>query len=139
MSLAGQRGVTIVDAIRSLTSSSPWPPQAQVWDCFNKSQALSAAFEVHEVALRSGFMPDEATTLSLTVAELASNAVQHAKGGVASVFFNDHGWRVEVSDAGEGLSTSAPRLTSVSREQLSSLRVVRKPSGGSLVVAEYER
>jgi hypothetical protein len=138
MSLAGLRAVTIVEAFRSLTSSSPWPPQAQVWDCFNKSQALSAAFEVHEVALRSGFMPDEATTLSLTVAELASNAVQFAKGGVASVFFNDHGWRVEMSDSSE-TSSAPPQLRSVSRAQLSSLRVVRKASGGNLVVAEYER
>ncbi|MFZ5446615.1 MAG: ATP-binding protein [Myxococcota bacterium] len=130
-----------VDAFRSsFSSSSPWPPQAQVWDCFNRAQALSAAFEVHEVALRSGFMPEEATTLSLTVAELASNAVEHGKGGVTSVFFRDNGWRVEVSDAGPGFAAGVqPALSSLSPDALSSVRVVKKPTGGSLVVAEYER
>lgn len=131
--------MSFVDTLRSF-GSSPWPPQAQVWDCFNKAQALSAAFEVHEVALRSGFMPEEATTLSLTVAELASNAVQHAKGGVASVFFRQTGWRVEVSEAGANFPAgSQPSLSSVSPGKLSSLRVVRKATGGSLMVAEYER
>ncbi len=115
---------------------SVMPPQAHVWDCFNSAQTYAAAFEVHEAALRTGFMPDEATTLSLALAELAGLAVKHARGGVASVFFNSDGWRLEVCDAGPGLD-APPELT-VGRS-LSSLRVHRRPTGGSLVVAQYQR
>lgn len=126
----------ILEFRRTFSSSSSLPPQAQVWDCFNKAQALGAAFEVHEVALHSGFMPDEATTLSLTLAELAMNAVQVARGAVASVFFGPNGWRLEVSEAGPGASAD---LRAVPREALTSYRVVRKADGAHLVVAEYER
>lgn len=115
---------------------SGMPPQAHVWDCFNSAQTYAAAFEVHEAALCTGFMPEEATTLSLALAELAGMAVKHARGGVASVFFNSDGWRLEVCDAGPGLD--APPELSVGRS-LSSLRVHRRPTGGSLIVAQYER
>lgn len=115
---------------------SVMPPQAHVWDCFNPAQTYAAAFEVHEAAMRAGFLPDEATTLSLALAELASVAVQHARGGVASVFFSSDGWRLEVCDAGPGLD--APPVLSVG-PALSSLRVHRRPTGGSLVVAQYTR
>lgn len=112
------------------------PPQAHVWDCFNPAQTYAAAFEVHDAAMRAGFLPDEATTLSLALAELASRAVKQARGGVASVFFNSDGWRLEVCDAGPALDV-APTLT-VSA-QLSSLRVHRRATGGSLIVAQYTR
>ncbi len=112
------------------------PPQAHVWDCFNVAQTYAAAFEVNEQALRAGFMPDEATTLSLALAELAGNAVKHARGGVASVFFSHDGWRLEVCDAGPGL-TVAPKVSVSS--SLSSLRVHRRQTGGTLVVAQYTR
>ena len=75
-------------------------PQAQVWDCFNRGQVLAAAFEVHEAAMKAGLMPDEATTLSLTLAELCAQSVTYARGGVASVFFSDGGWRLEIADSG---------------------------------------
>jgi hypothetical protein len=117
------------------SSSAPLPPQAQVWDCFNRAQAITAAFEVHEVALHSGFMPDEATMLSLTLAELATHAVEEARGGVASVFFGAHGWRLEVSDA--STSSSRPELRSIDAHAVS-LRVVPRV-GGKVIVAEYER
>ncbi|MGV3625369.1 MAG: hypothetical protein ACO1OB_31450 [Archangium sp.] len=112
------------------------PPQAHVWDCFNSAQTYAAAFEVNEAAIRAGFMPDEATTLSLALAELASRAVTQARGGVASVFFSSDGWRLEVCDAGPPLG-APPNLTVA--HQLSSLRVHRRPTGGSLVVAQYTR
>lgn len=112
------------------------PPHAYVWDCFNTAQAYAAAFEVHEVALSTGFMPDEATTLSLTLAELAGHAVQHARGGVASVFFDASGWRLEVCDAGPAME-APPELKSSA--QLSSVRLHARPQGGSLIVAQYQR
>lgn len=112
------------------------PPQAYVWDCFNTAQAYAAAFEVHEVALTSGFLPEEATTLSLTLAELAGHAVKHGRGGVASVFFHGGGWRLEVCDDGPGLA-SPPELKSGHR--LASVRLHPRPQGGSLVVAQYQR
>lgn len=107
-----------------------------MWDCFNSAQTYAAAFEVNEAALRAGFMPEEATTLSLALAELASRAVSQARGGVASVFFSSDGWRLEVCDAGPALN--APPTLTVSG-QLSSLRVHRRTTGGSLVVAQYTR
>jgi hypothetical protein len=115
------------------------PPQAQVWDCFNKGQVLAAAFEVHEAAMHAGFMPDEATTLSLSLAELATNSVSSSRGAVASVFFNETGWRLEVADTGPSLERySTPELNSQLPRQLTSLR--SRPAGpGKVVIAEYER
>lgn len=115
------------------------PPHAQVWDCFNKGQVLTAAFEVHEAAMRAGFMPDEATTLSLSLAELATNSVSSSRGAVASVFFNEAGWRLEVADTGPSLERhQTPELSSELPRPLTSLRA--RPAGpGRVVIAEYER
>ena len=118
------------------TLDTTTPPQAYVWDCFNTAQAYAAAFEVHEVALTSGFLPEEATTLSLTLAELAGHAVKHARGGVASVFFHRGGWRLEMCDAGPGM-VAPPKLKSSGL--LASVRLHARPQGGSLVVAQYQR
>ena len=119
----------LTDTLRTFASSAsvaPLPPRSQVWDCCNETQALVAAFEVNEVALHAGFMPDEATTLSLTLAELA-------RGGVASVFFGDSGWRLEVC----GFKAGSMNLRSVASDALK-LRV-HKRSSGDVVIAEYER
>ncbi len=114
-------------------------PQAQVWDCFNRSQVLAAAFEVHEAAMKAGLMPDEATTLSLTLAELCSQAVTYARGGVASVFFNEAGWRLEIADSGPASDRlPVPVMHTKLPRPLSSLRA--RPAGqGTVVIAEYER
>ncbi len=113
------------------------PPQAHVWDCFSVAQTYAAAFEANEVALSAGLLPEEATSLSLTLAELAGNAVVEAKGSVASLFFSRDGWRLEVSDSGPGL-TQAPSLQTL-QVQHSSVRVHRKPAGGTIVVVNYQR
>lgn len=114
-------------------------PQAQVWDCFNRGQVLAAAFEVHEAAMKAGLMPDEATTLSLTLAELCSQAVTYARGGVASVFFSEGAWRLEIADSGPSTDRlPVPVLHSKLPRPLSSLRA--RPAGqGTVVIAEYER
>jgi hypothetical protein len=113
------------------------PPQAQVWDCFNRGQVLAAAFEVHEAAMKAGFMPDEATTLSLSLAELCAQSVSTAKGAVASVFFSDAGWRLEVTDSGSA-EKRRPLLNSSLPRPLTSLRA-RNAGDGTVVIAEYER
>ena len=115
------------------------PPQAQVWDCFNRGQVLAAAFEVHEAAMKAGFMPDEATTLSLSLAELCVQSVTYARGAVASVFFSDAGWRLEVADSGPTAQrTTVPVLNAALPRPLTSLRA--RPAGlGTVVIAEYER
>ncbi len=114
-------------------------PQAQVWDCFNRGQVLAAAFEVHDAAMKAGLMPDEATTLSLTLAELCSQAVTYARGGVASVFFSEGAWRLEIADAGPSIDRlPVPVLHSKLPRRLSSLRA-RAAGAGTVVIAEYER
>jgi len=113
--------------------------QAQVWDCFNRGQVLAAAFEVHEAAMNAGFMPDEATTLSLSLAELCVQAVTSARGGVASVFFSEAGWRLEVADSGPAEERkNGPVLTAVLPRPLTSLRS-RSAGTGTVVIAEYVR
>lgn len=133
--------MSFVESLRSLASSSApvLPPQALVWDCFNRGQVLAAAFEVHEAAMRVGFMPDEATTLSLSLAELGTQAVLYARGGVASVFFSDSGWRLEVADSGPAHGRlGEPVLQCSLPRELTSLRA--RPAGaGSVVIAQYER
>lgn len=133
MLLVENHGVA-ADAVSPLDATTP--PQAYVWDCFNVAQTFAAAFEAHEVALSTGFLPDEATTLSLALAELAGHAVKYAQGGVASVFFNSDGWRLEVCDAGPGMA-KPPELKSGPRH--ASVRLHARPQGGSLVVAQYQR
>lgn len=110
-----------------------------MWDCFNRGQVLAAAFEVHEAAMNAGFMPDEATTLSLSLAELCVQAVTYARGGVASVFFSEAGWRLEVADSGPAAERkTGPVLTTVLPRPLASLRS-RSAGTGTVVIAEYVR
>ncbi len=71
----------------------PFPQPLHIWDCRTRAQALNAAFEAHEVALHSGMFPDEATSLSLTLAELTNKA----SDGRATLFFGGNGWRLEVT------------------------------------------
>ncbi|MDP1829090.1 MAG: hypothetical protein Q8L48_37855 [Archangium sp.] len=99
--------MSFVESLRTFASPQPAPlPQAQVWDCSSRGQVLAAAFEVHEAAMNEGYMPDEATRLSMALAELA------AHGGLASVYFLELGWRVEVAPAAGGpvLSASYQRV-----------------------------
>lgn len=121
-------------------AGAPKAPRALMWDASNRNQVLTAAFAAHAEAMRAGFMPDEATTLSLTIADLGTNAVHHARGGVVSLSFHDQGWRLEVGDSGPGFppGVSASDL-SVLRRGLSSVVLLPRPGGGSLVVAEYLR
>lgn len=117
----------------------PVPLQAQVWDCFNRAQVLSAAFEAHEAAMNAGFMPDEATTLSLTLAELCVQAVTNAHGAIATLFFTDAGWRLEVADSGPGSGRShAPVIHAELPRPLTSIRA-RSAGKCTVVIAEYER
>lgn len=114
-------------------------PQAQVWDCFNRGQVLAAAFEVHEAAMKAGLMPDEATTLSLTLAELCSQSVTYARGGVATVFFSEGAFRLEIVDSGSSIARlPVPVLHSKLPRALTSLRA-RAAGAGTVVIAEYER
>jgi hypothetical protein len=71
-------------------------PQAHVWVCSSNSQIYAAAFEVHEAAMSHGFMPDEATSLSLSLAQLATNAVKEGSS-TARVEFEPEGWKLEVA------------------------------------------
>lgn len=99
--------MSFVESLRTFASPQPAPqPQAQVWDCSSRGQALAAAFEVHEAAIREGYMPDEATRLSMALAELT------ARGGIASVYFLELGWRLDVALPGGGpvLSSSYQRV-----------------------------
>lgn len=135
--------MTMLESLRAFSAvESPLPPQAQVWDCFNQGQVLAAAFEVHEVAIEAGFLPDEATTLSLSLADLGTQAVLHARGGVASVFFSKRGWRLEVADSGPTRARlgrlGPPLLESDLPRPLTSLRGLS--SGRCFVaIAEYHR
>ena len=80
------------EALRTFTSPRAPPEQeAQVWACANRGQVLAAVFEVHEAAMSRGFMPDEATRLSMSLAELCTD------GGVASVTFSEAGWKLSVA------------------------------------------
>lgn len=89
--------------------------------------------------MKAGFMPDEATTLSLSLAELCVQSVTSAHGAVASVFFSDAGWRLEVADSGPATSREhGPVLHSELPRPLTSLRA-RAAGRGTVVIAEYER
>ncbi len=115
-------------------------PRTQVWDCMSQAETLAATFEVHEAAIAHGFMPEEATTLSLVLAELSMRAVKRAKGAVASVFFSPEGWRLEVALATAG-SSSAPWCLSDSAllRSLTSVRVHEVPGAGTVLLAEHRR
>ena len=93
--------MSFVESLRTFSSPQLPPAQeAQVWDCSNRGQVLAAAFEVHEVAMSRGLMPDEATRLSMSLAELCSH------GGVASVTVSEAGWKLEVARTGAPLITT---------------------------------
>lgn len=125
-------------AVASPESASP-TSAARVWDCSSPSQVFHAAFEVHEAAMKAGFMPDEATTLSLSLAELGAQAVAHGHGGHARVEFKDEGWKLEVADGGPHAGRVArPILRSPLPHPLTSLKV-RSEQGAAVVVAHYER
>lgn len=131
----------LVDSFFSLASleSSSSAPEPRVWDCSSPSQVFNAAFEVHEAAMRAGFMPDEATTLSLSLAELGTQAVAHGKGGKATVQFKNEGWELEVEDSGPDAGrVNKPILKSPLPRPLTALKV-RSERGSAVVVAHYER
>jgi hypothetical protein len=93
--------MSFVESLKAFATPQPPPaPQAQVWDCSSRGQVLAAAFEVHEAAMKQGLMPDEATRLSMSLAELC------AQGGVASVTFLEAGWRIEVARTGAATVTA---------------------------------
>jgi hypothetical protein len=118
----------------------PQLPRAHVWDCLNQAQTLAATFEVHEAAMAQGFLPEEATTLSLVLAELAMRACRVAKGSVASVFFAADGWRVEVAVGSAVPTPSAWRLSeSALLRSLTSVRVHETPGVGTVLLAEQRR
>lgn len=121
-------------------SEVPSLPRTQVWDCLSQAQTLAATFEVHELAMSQGFLPDEATTLSLVLAELAMRACREAKGAVASVFFAADGWRLEVSLAPSPVVPVRWRLgESVLLRSLTSVRVHETPGVGTVLLAEQRR
>jgi hypothetical protein len=130
--------MSYVESLKPFAYALPVGPQAQVWDCSNRGQVMEAAFDVHEAAVKAGFMPDEATSLSLSLAELCSQAVLYARGAIASVFFTDTGWRLEVADsAPTSERITFPVLHSVLPRPLSSLRVWKGKS--TVIIAEYQR
>lgn len=131
----------LVDSLFSLTASesSPSAPEPRVWDCSSPSQVFNAAFEVHDAAMRAGFMPDEATTLSLSLAELGTQAVVHGNGGKATVQFKDEGWELEVEDSGPAAGrVTRPILRSPLPHPLTTLEI-RSERGNAVVVAHYAR
>ncbi len=101
-------------------------------DCSPRARLVSSASALHEVALHAGFRPEEATTLSFALAELATVARCEERGGSAAVYLHADGWRLEVP------GTVSPRA------------LITTPSGGTrlttatlngipVAVAEYER
>lgn len=123
--------MAILDTLRSLTSSSR--REALVWDCSNRNKLFAAAFELHEVAMHAGFSPDEATNLSLTLAELGTRATQCDRGGRASVFLRPDGWRLEMPGA------DVPTALATNPNGRTTLRVVTRRDGDAVAIAEYDR
>lgn len=131
--------MSYVESLQPFAYAVPVGPKAQVWDCSNRGHVLAAAFDVHEAAMNAGFMPDEATTLSLSLAELCSQAVLYARGAVASVFFSEAGWRLEVADSGPSSDRlHGPVMHSALPRPLTSLRA-RASGRCTVVIAEYVR
>lgn len=122
--------MALIDALRSLAGPKR---SALQWDCSNRTQLFTAAFELHEVAMHAGFSPDEATTLSLTLAELGTRAAKQASGSRASVFLRPDGWRVEVPGA------DVPTALVSGRTGTTTLRVVTGIDGSQIAIAEYDR
>ncbi len=83
--------------------------------------------------------PDRKHTLSLALAELCSQSVTYARGGVATVFFSEGGFRLEISDSGpSSMRLPVPVLHSQLPRALTSLRA-GAAGQGTVVIAEYER
>ncbi|MEW6432017.1 MAG: hypothetical protein AB1730_10970 [Myxococcota bacterium] len=97
---------------------------------------MSAAFEVHEAAMQRGFMPDEATALSMVVARLGGVATP-ASRAVACVFFTPAGWRVELTRPGVA-DDAAEDLTVDLLQGRSTMRVERR-GDTSVLVVDYAR
>ena len=104
-----------------VTGRSPASPEA-VWAVARDFCGHWHPFIASIRAERS--IADPLARTGLTLAELAGHAVKHARGGVASVFFNSDGWRLEVCDAGPAMKM-APELKSSA--QLSSVRLHARP------------
>lgn len=111
----------------TLRDPSDRTPFERVWECSSTSQIYTAAFEVHEAAMRHGLLPDEATTLSLSLAELATQAAKQG-AGTARVEFEEDGWSLEVGPV------SSAALEARLPMPLTSLRV-----SGQNAVARYVR
>lgn len=127
-----------------MTGLQPWlshvdahqPPPVLVWEGFERSHAVSAAFEVHEAAMQRGFMPDEATALSMVVARLGAVATA-ASRVVTTVFFTPAGWRVEL-DRPDAADLGSPELAVELLHGHSSMRVEKRGTSHVLVV-DYAR
>ncbi|MBL8915215.1 MAG: hypothetical protein JNM17_31215 [Archangium sp.] len=122
--------MALLDTLRSLAGSRR---EALVWDCSNRNKLFAAAFELHEVAMHAGFSPDEATNLSLTLAELGTRAAKYERGGQASVFLRPDGWRVEMPAA------DVPTALVTNSNGRTTLRVVTRSDGDEVAIAEYAR
>ncbi|MFT3713309.1 MAG: hypothetical protein QM817_37110 [Archangium sp.] len=122
--------MSVLDSLRTLAGPKR---RALTWDCSNRAQVYAAAFELHEVAMHAGFSPDEATTLSLTLAELATRASKRATcTGKASVYLRRDGWRLEVPGA------DVPTALVTNSSGHTKLRVI-SGQDGAVAVAEYDR
>lgn len=121
--------MALSDTLRSLTNE---PSRPLKWACASRSQVFDAAFELHEVAVHAGFAPDEATTLSLTLAELSTPVAD--LGSEASVSLHPRGWHLEVTARH---ANESPRIGSA--EVRGSLRTELSVDGSVKYVADYER
>lgn len=100
------------------------------WTCCTRTQVLHAASEAHEAAVSEGFDVNEATTLSLTLAELTSVADAETE---ASVSISAGGWRLEVT-ARTGV---VPRA--VLAQAHSAFHSEHRSDGSVVFIADYRR
>ncbi len=121
--------MALSDTLRSLTNQ---PSRPLKWACASRSQVFDAAFELHEVAVHAGFAPDEATTLSLTLAELSTPVAE--PGSECSVSLHPRGWHLEVTARH---ANESPRIGSA--QVRGSLRTELRDDGSVKYVADYER
>ena len=110
--------MALSDTLRSLTNE---PSRPLKWACASRSQVFDAAFELHEVAVHAGFAPDEATTLSLTLAELSTPVAEPGR-------------HLEVTARH---ANESPRIGSA--QVRGSLRTELRDDGSVKYVADYER
>ncbi|PZR02299.1 MAG: hypothetical protein DI536_37115 [Archangium gephyra] len=89
---------------------------------------LGFCAEVRRVAADCGLDALRAGELSLVVAELGTNAVLHAHGGVLEVRVSPSGWSVVVTDEGPGFSTAV--LNDAGKSDRLGARGVREPADG---------